>query len=221
ARCGEWVPVLVPPEPSQPISLVQAALLDPAHPCGVVANYQRLINAARRVRDRMPHDCWRIFMALERHIQDPVGRIVRVPPVRLLLRLEELITFGAALQGAVSESMMRDAGWRFLEIGKHIERAISLVEMMRGLPKQPNALQSERPLEERRLLGAILALTDPRGSQGANAITAAGPEPVEGGCARQAMLPAVLPNEADPRSLVYQLSALAEHIAALPRPSGS
>jgi uncharacterized alpha-E superfamily protein len=35
------------------------------------------------------------------------------------------------------------------------------------------------------------------------------------------MLTAVLANEADPRSLVYQLSALAEHIAALPRPSGN
>jgi uncharacterized alpha-E superfamily protein len=221
AAWRELVPLIDHPQSFQPISLVQAALLDPAHPCGVVANYQRLITAARRVRDRMPHDCWRIFMALERHIQDPVGPIVRVPPVRLLLRLEELITFGAALQGAVSESMMRDAGWRFLEIGKHIERAISLVEMMRGLPKQPNALQSERPLEERRLLGAILALTDPRGSQGANAITAISPEPIEGGFDRAAMLNAVLANEADPRSLVYQLSALAGHIAALPRPSGN
>jgi len=221
AAWRELVPLIDHPGSFQPISLVQAALLDPAHPCGVVANYQRLINAARRVRDRMPHDCWRIFMALEKHIQDPLGPIVRVPPVRLLLRLEELITFGAALQGAVSESMMRDAGWRFLEIGKHIERAISLIEMMRGLPKQPNALQSERPMEERRLLGAILALTDPRGSQGANALTAISPEPIEGGFDRQAMLTAVLANEADPRSLVYQLSALAEHIAALPHPSGS
>jgi uncharacterized alpha-E superfamily protein len=221
AAWRELVPIIDHPQSFQPISLVQTALLDHAHPCGVVANYQRLINSARRVRDRMPHDCWRIFMALERHIQEPVGPLVRVPPVRLLLRLEELITLGAALQGAVSESMTRDAGWRFLEIGKHIERAISLVEMMRGLPKQPNIQASERPMEERRLLGAILALTDPRGSQGANAITAISPEPIEGGLDREAMLNAVLANEADPRSLVYQLSALAEHVAALPRPSGS
>ena len=221
AAWRELVPLIDHPQSFQPISLVQAALLDPAHPSGIVVNYQRLINAARRVRDRMPHDCWRIFMALERHIQEPVGPVVRVPPVRLLLRLEELITLGAALQGAVGESMTRDAGWRFLEIGKHIERAISLVEMMRGLPKQPNALQSERPLEERRLLGAILALTDPRGSQGANAITALGPDQTEGAFDRAGLLTAVLANEADPRSLVYQLTALAEHLAALPRPSGS
>jgi uncharacterized alpha-E superfamily protein len=114
--------------------------------------------------------------------------------------------------------MTRDAGWRFLEIGKHLERAISLVEMMRGLPKPPDAQSKERPIEERRLLGAILALTDPRGGQGASVI---GQEPTEGGFDRAGLLTAVLANEADPRSLVYQLSSLAEHLAALPRPSGS
>ena len=221
AAWRELVPMIDHPGSFQPISLVQAALLDPNHPSGIVANFQRLINAARRVRDRMPHDCWRIFMALERHIQEPVGPVVRVPPVRLLLRLEELITLSAALAGAVSESMNRDAGWRFLEIGKHIERAITLVEMMRGLPKQPDAETGGRPMEERRLLGAILALTDPRGGQGANALVAAGQDQIGGGFDRVSLLTAVLANDADPRSLVYQLSALAGHLAALPRPSGS
>jgi uncharacterized circularly permuted ATP-grasp superfamily protein/uncharacterized alpha-E superfamily protein len=210
------VPLIEHPQSFQPISLVQAALLDPNHPSGVIANFQRLINAARRVRDRMPHDCWRIFMALDRHIQEPVGR---APPVRLLLRLEELITLSAALQGAVGESMTRDAGWRFLEIGKHLERAITLVEMMRGLPKSPDAEASGRPIEERRLLAAILALTDPRGGQGASNL--GGAEAYEGGFDRASMLQAVLANDADPRSLVFQLSSLAEHLAALPRPSGS
>jgi uncharacterized alpha-E superfamily protein len=118
--------------------------------------------------------------------------------------------------------MTRDAGWRFLEIGKHIERAITLVEMMRGLPKQPDAQSGGRPMmEERRLLGAILALTDPRGGQGASSLISGGPDQGGGGFDRAGLLTAVLANEADPRSLVYQLSALAELIAALPRPSGS
>ena len=210
------VPLIEHPQSFQPISLVQAALLDPNHPSGVIANFQRLINAARRVRDRMPHDCWRIFMALDRHIQEPVKS---APPVRLLLRLEELITLSAALQGAVGESMTRDAGWRFLEIGKHLERAITLVEMMRGLPKSPDGEIGGRPMEERRLLAAILALTDPRGGQGASNV--GGTEPWEGGFDRAGMLQAVLANEADPRSLVFQLSSLVELLSALPRPSGS
>jgi uncharacterized circularly permuted ATP-grasp superfamily protein/uncharacterized alpha-E superfamily protein len=216
AAWRQLVPLVEHPQSFQPISLVHAALLDPAHPGGVIANFQRLINSARRVRDRMPHDCWRIFMALDRHIQEPV---VRAPPVRLLLRLEELITLSAALSGAVGESMNRDAGWRFLEIGKHLERAIALVEMMRDLPVSPGALGG-RAVEERRLLNAILALTDPRGGQGAAGVHTAETGQPEAGIDRAALLSAVLANEADPRSLVFQLSALEDHLAALPRPSG-
>jgi uncharacterized alpha-E superfamily protein len=196
--------------------MVQAALLDPAHPGGAIANFQRLIYAARRVRDRLPHDCWRIFVALENHIHEQVGR---APPVRLLLRLEELITLGAALSGAVNESMTRDAGWRFMEIGKHLERAVSLVGMMRGLAVAPNAQAGGGAIEERRLLAAILALTDPRGGQGATGLAGSTPDSADSTFDRAAMLRAVLANETDPRSLVFQLSVLADHLAALPRPS--
>jgi uncharacterized circularly permuted ATP-grasp superfamily protein/uncharacterized alpha-E superfamily protein len=216
AAWRDLVPLIEHPQSFQPISLVQGALLDPNHPGGVIAHFQRLIGSARRVRDRMPHDCWRIFMAIERHIQEPVGR---APPVRLLLRLEELITLSAALAGAVAESMTRDAGWHFLEIGKRLERAISLVEMMRGLPRSPDTNPGARLIEERRLLAAILALTDPRGGQGASNINAIGSEQPESGFDREAMLNAVLMNPDDPRSLVFQLSALAEHLSALPRPA--
>jgi uncharacterized circularly permuted ATP-grasp superfamily protein/uncharacterized alpha-E superfamily protein len=214
ATWRQLVPLVDYPQSFQPIAMVQAALLDPAHPAGAIANFQRLIYAARRVRDRLPHDCWRIFVAMENHIHEQVGR---APPVRLLLRLEELITLGAALSGAVSESMTRDDGWRFMEIGKHLERAISLVGMMRGLANSPDARPGAQPIEERRLLAAILALTDPRGGQGATGLNAS--ESGDSGFDRAAMLTAVLANETDPRSLVFQLSALADHLAALPRPS--
>ncbi len=216
ATWRQLVPLLDHPESFQPISFVQAALLDPAHPSGVVANFRRLIYAARRVRDRLPHDCWRIFVALENHIQE---QVVRPPPVRLLLRLEELITLSAALSGAVGESMTRDAGWRFMEIGKHLERAIALTGMVRGLAAPPNARPGAAPIEERRLLAALLALTDPRGGQGATGIRTSESSFDDSPFDRAGLLRAVLANETDPRSLVFQLSALAEHLAALPRPS--
>jgi uncharacterized circularly permuted ATP-grasp superfamily protein/uncharacterized alpha-E superfamily protein len=209
----ELIPVVDHPAAFQPIALVQAALLDSAQSSGVIANFQRLVNAARRVRDWLPPDCWRIFMALERHIQEPVGR---APPVRLLLRLEELITLGAGLFGAMNESMTRDAGWRFVEIGRRLEHAIALVGTMRGLTHPPISNQPSAPIEERRLLAAILALTDPRSGVGF-----AASEQMERGLDRSSLLRAVLANEADPRSLVFQLAAVGEHLAALPRPAES
>ncbi len=207
----ELCPVIDHPQAFQPISIVQSALLDNGQSSGTMANFQRLITAARRVRDWLPPDCWRIFMALDRHIEEPVGR---APPVRLLLRLEELITLGAALSGAVGESMTRDAGWRFVEIGRRLERAIDLVAIMRGLGQPPLYNYNGPAIEERRLLAAILALTDPRSGTGTTAA-----EQLERGLDRATLLRAVLANEGDPRSLAFQLSAIADHLAALPRPA--
>ena len=204
----ELAPLIEHPNSFQPISLVQTALLDPDYSAGVIANIGRLVNAARRVRDRLPADCWRIFMALDRHIQQSVGR---APPVRLLLRLDELITLGAALAGAINESMTRDAGWRFVEMGRRLERALHLVMMMRGLGSSPGSAGGA-PIEERRLIAAILALTDPRGGS---------TDQPDTGLDLSALLRAVLINETDPRSLVFQLSAIADHLGALPRPSES
>jgi uncharacterized circularly permuted ATP-grasp superfamily protein/uncharacterized alpha-E superfamily protein len=208
-----WLELIPPIEHAhafQPISLVQAALLDHNHPSGVVASVQRLINAARRVRDHLSADCWRIFMALDRQISQPLGR---APPVRLLLKLDELVMLGAALAGATAETMPRDAGWRFLEIGRRIERAIYLVTAMRGLTAPPLAeLTSQKPIEERRLLSAMMALTDSRGTSNDAGQPGVAVE-------RASLLSAILDNEADPRSLSFQLSALSEHLSLLPRPA--
>jgi uncharacterized circularly permuted ATP-grasp superfamily protein/uncharacterized alpha-E superfamily protein len=205
----DLVPLVDHPQSFQPISLVQSALLDPNHPGGIIANLQRLLTAARRVRDRLPPDCWRIFVNFDRHVAKSAGR---APPVRLLLRLEELITLGAGLAGATTETMPRDAGWRFLEIGRRLERAIYLIGMLRSLAQPPGEGRNlHRPIDERRLLSAILALSDSRIS--------AGGDPPDGRFDRPGLLRAILADEADPRSLVFQLSAIGGHLAALPRPA--
>jgi uncharacterized alpha-E superfamily protein len=132
--------------------------------------------------------------------------------VRLLLRLDELIMLGAALAGAIADSMTRDAGWRFVEIGRRLERSINLVGTMRSLAGPPGAAADAPTVEERRLLAAILALTDPRGP---------GSENSDRTLDRLSLLRAVLTNEADPRSLIFQLTQLTEHLEMLPRPSDS
>jgi uncharacterized circularly permuted ATP-grasp superfamily protein/uncharacterized alpha-E superfamily protein len=210
----ELIPVINHPQAFQPLALVQAALHDPAHSTGVVANFQRLINAARGVRDRLPSDCWRILMMLDQQPPQPAGR---APPVRLLLRLDELLMLGGALAGAITDSMTRDAGWRFVEIGRRLERSICLIGTMRGLAVPPGdaaagAAADAAPIEERRLLAAILALTDPRGP---------GSDQSDRALDRLSLLRAVLANEADPRSLAFQLMELTEHLEMLPRPSDS
>jgi uncharacterized alpha-E superfamily protein len=60
----------------------------------------------------------------------------------------------------------------------------------------------------------MLALSDLRGPAGPY-----GSDQPDGALDRGSLIRAVLANEQDPRSLVYQLAALAEQMAALPQPS--
>jgi uncharacterized circularly permuted ATP-grasp superfamily protein/uncharacterized alpha-E superfamily protein len=188
------------------VPLVEAALADADHPAGVAANLHHLHRAASGVRDRLPLDCWRAVTAYAGRPPLPQGTAT---PVQLLLRLDELATLGAALWGAVEEAMPRDAGWRFLELGKRIERAIHLVAMLRGASEAPAPGGAEpRITEDRALLSALLSLT------GVRPPAAARPDWITD---RPAVLNTVMTSRSDPRSLSFQLVALEEHLAALPQ----
>ena len=189
------------------IPLVQTALADPAHPNGVVASLGRLAQAAAGVRDRLPPDCMRIIAALAREQARPVQRPA---PARLLLRLDELVMMGAALWGAVEDTMPRDAGWRFLEIGKLLERAIHLIAILRNTAETALKAGNEtRPIEEDRLLAAMLAASSIRTP------VAARPD---GTLDRRKVLAAMLTDASDPFSVTFQIAALTRHLKGLPLP---
>ncbi|HUC62976.1 MAG TPA: circularly permuted type 2 ATP-grasp protein [Alphaproteobacteria bacterium] len=188
------------------IPLIQSALADPQHPTGVAASLQNLLRSAAGVRDHVPPDCWRAVMALGRHA--PISGS-RLTTVQLLLRLEEFVTLNSALWGTIEDSIPRDAGWRFLDIGKRLERAIHLMAIVRGAPGPASGGASHR-VEEARLINAILTLT------GVRVPTGLRPDWMPD---RAAVLNAALAQKGDPRGLRFQLAALADHLAALPQPT--
>ena len=90
------------------------------------------------LRDRISVDAWLILNQLDQQFsaQPPprVARHRRAGPLES--RYHELSAFG----GLVMESMTRGDGWRFLDIGRRLERAIQMVELLRhGLPKKLSA----------------------------------------------------------------------------------
>jgi uncharacterized alpha-E superfamily protein len=189
------------------IPLVQTALADPGHPNGAVASLGRLAQAAAGVRDHLPPDCMRIIAALAR---EPGRPALRPAPARLLLRLDELVMMGSALWGSVEDTMPRDAGWHFLEIGKLLERAINLIAIMRSAAGTALRADSEtRPIEEDRLLAAMLAASSIRTP------IAARPD---GTLDRRKVLAAVLTDRNDPFSVAFQIAALTRHLKELPSP---
>ncbi len=102
--------------------LCEASLLKAAnhedHPLGLAANLRQLSQVAFNLRERMSQDNWR---TINRLLQDPVfGRDASISET--LNWLDRAITSLMTLGGFALDGMTRDTGWRFLSIGRRLER---------------------------------------------------------------------------------------------------
>ncbi len=108
---------LVQPGDNTDTALLEAALSF-EHTGGLPANLRALQNVAFNLRERMSHDNWRILnnilQDLPRHPQP------RIPEA--LEWLDVLITRLMTLSGFALDGMTRDNAWRFMSIGRRIER---------------------------------------------------------------------------------------------------
>ena len=175
-------------------AMLAAALFDPALPGSVVSNLRHVLRLAALVRDHLSPDSWRIYNRLSGFAVAPEN-----PPSLgdALQRLDESLLSLVTLSGFVIESMPRDAAWRFLSIGRRIERLQFLASALNGLLLQPDAGR----------LKALLAITDAELRYRSRHARGLAPQPV----AELVML-----DGDNPRALRYQLDSLAEHVALLP-----
>jgi uncharacterized circularly permuted ATP-grasp superfamily protein/uncharacterized alpha-E superfamily protein len=193
------------------IPLIHAAVGDAANPHGLPGHLRRLAISVAGVRDHLPHGCWQIIAALTHEPAPP--RAQRPLPAPLLLRLDELAMLGAALWGTVDDTMQRDAGWRFLDMGKRLERAIGLVTIVHAAASVSRRAEADgRRVDQDRLLAAMLTAAGLRGTV---------PGRPDGTLDRPAALAALLINDSDPFSLDFQIAAVSGHLGALPRPGSA
>ena len=84
------------------------------------------------MRDRLSLDAWRTLneQALRRPWARPPGRLVAGVA---LGEVDAGLRSLSAFSGLEMENMTRSQGWRFLDMGRRIERAIHMAEMLRGL----------------------------------------------------------------------------------------
>ncbi len=112
-----------------------AALLGDDWPFSLRANLQRLQWAASQVRGKLSRENWQALVELQREAQ---SLDVEAPDLGELLDfLNRLVMSLAALSGFALDDMTRDEGWRFLMIGRRIERlqflSTSLAGFLRGV----------------------------------------------------------------------------------------
>lgn len=204
-----------PADASTPEMRILTVMFDANAPYGLAATITHARRLASIARDRISIDTWRILSQLDREYQqvEPApsnagaARVGPPSPVDDLTDaldlLDRMVITLAAFTGLGTESMLRNQGWRFLDMGRRLERAVASVDLLRSLTLRPRG-------NEGSVFDALLEVS-------ASAMSYR---------QRYLAVPAALPSidmllldETNPRSVAYQLAQLQDHLDRLPRPN--
>ena len=161
-----------------------------------VANLHRL---ARVLRDTISNDAWRILQEIYRSVSNFHGGPTD-PASGALELLDSLVVTLAAFAGLASDSMTRGQAWRFLDIGRRVERAAFVSHFLRDTLVEPGT----DPV----LLEAVLEIGDSSLTYRRRYMTH---------LETHAVADLLLADETNPRSVAFQLALVDLHLAALPR----
>jgi uncharacterized circularly permuted ATP-grasp superfamily protein/uncharacterized alpha-E superfamily protein len=150
-------------------------------------NLAALVRAGRTVRDRFSTDTWRVISQLDREFTETHDLDVALD------RLDHVILLLAAFGGLSADSMSRGQRWRFLEIGRRIERALTGVALLRTFCPPDTDVRAV-PWE------AILTIADASTTYRRRYRSTTDPG---------AVLDLLIDDETNPRSVLYQLLQLA------------
>ncbi len=184
---------------------IRTLLLDREHYTSLRATLDRAFNLASVVRDRISLDAWRIINQLHldvREVSTAQGDRPVVGEVATLLN--RLVITLSAFSGLGMESMTRGQGWRFLDIGRRIERGVHTIRLV------ASALGRTHP-HEPSVLEAILEVADSSMTYRSRYQTT---------LRVAAVLDLLLIDETNPRSLAFQMAALLNHVENLPNALG-
>ena len=98
---------------------LRAAITDESQP-GLASNLRQLSRVASQLRERLSLDNWRALNHLTHALA--VRRARRTGLADLLGDLDSAISSFTTLAGFALDGMTRDPGWRFLSIGRRLER---------------------------------------------------------------------------------------------------
>jgi uncharacterized circularly permuted ATP-grasp superfamily protein/uncharacterized alpha-E superfamily protein len=156
--------------------------------------------AASVIRERFSPDAWRALSDLVELINAPIEP--SATESTLMQRVIAALRIIASFSGLAQENMNQITGWRFLEIGRRIERALATSRFIRQFAF------GEAPDEA---LDVLLELADSQISYRLRYVMIASRAPVID-------LVGLDPN--NPRSILFQLARIEAHLAALPGHEG-
>jgi len=174
---------------------------DPMRHSGVGSNLRHLRRVAWQLKERLSFDTWRVLQQLETDLTRSPAPLTGQPFIGEMDLLDDAIVTLSAFAGLAMENKTRGLGWRFLDIGRRIERCLQMSQTMRcGLGVTPTL--DVRPFLETMLQFADSSITYRRRYMSDLSV--------------DCVLDLLLVDEQNPRSVGYQLATLDEHVRKLP-----
>ena len=172
------------------------------NPYGIRTTFQNIRRLARQTRDRLSLDSWRLLNDLTSREPTPATGDAAA---QLVDRLNGRIAQLAAFNGLMHENMTRNFGWHFMDLGRRLERASQMAELLRRI-----LVESFDESEETERLAFLLETADSFMTYRSR-YRFAPTFPL--------VLDLLLIDEQNPRSLAYQLRAVSEHMTRMPQAS--
>jgi uncharacterized circularly permuted ATP-grasp superfamily protein/uncharacterized alpha-E superfamily protein len=184
----------LPKEPvvAEPMAIAGTVLHGRA-PGGLISLSQSALHAASVIRDRFSPDAWRTITDMVALAEGGPGS-----DPAAFDRVDAALRLAAAFSGLTQENMNQLIGWRFLKIGKRIERALATCRFARQFAETKAGAPG---------LDVLLSLADSQITYRRRYVMIA---------ARSPVLDLVILDPNNPRSVAFQVERISQHLKLLP-----
>ena len=182
---------------------VAATLVGPG---GLPGSLSALSRAASSARQFVSATTWRVLGELENERNLLGTEVASAYDAGVRRHLDTVLVHLSSLAGLFNESTVRGPAWRFLEIGRRVERSLGLLSVFENVvsPADPNLRNSLFDY----VLAASESLVAYRRRYRSDAVL-------------DALVDLLLLDDANPRALAFQLDQLRSQLALLPARDGS
>lgn len=179
--------------------LLTDMVYDPSRTSSLGWNFKELRRVSWQVRERLSADTWRVLQQLEAEL----SRVAPTDPNQRYFgeahALDNAILTLSAFSGLLMENTTRGFGWRFLEIGRRLERALQTLDLLSS-----GVAEAHRDVEP--YLQVLLQIADSSITYRARFLSVVRPDLV---------LQLLLADEGNPRSVAFQLVSLLSQVDRL------
>ena len=181
------------------VTTLPKSIFDTTTGMSLQSSVTNAVNTALRVRDRISLEMWRTIDRLNTDVLD-VARSNSPESVDILLLLDNTLSNLSGFAGLASEGMTRTLGWRFLELGRRIERAGQMVSIIKSFFRESGS-------EDTDCLEALLTVTDSLMTYRSRYLST---------FQVPLVLDLLMSDLTNPRSIIFQLYRINRHLNAMP-----